>query len=479
MPISIIRNLLFCLLLAAPWRIYAKTANADQIKAIDSLLIESHNSLSKIDNKSALDYAELALALSESIQYSPGKAKAYFYIGQSLYTLGSFKDAVKKLALAEKEPYAASSPLIMFEICRVRGQIYKQLGLSTQSLGEFKKCLLHARKLAVPQQRDYCKSLTYENLYIFYKDLDQADSLLHYLNLNKNLLEAQDESFVFTNKINMYVSLAEYYIQQNNLDTAELLLEQSLQLAEKFEYPYTSRSYRYWGEIELAKGRPDSALVYLFKALENLEQTKIKRELYLLYDMILDIYKQQGVSDSIKSFKAKLTVCEKEMYKERIAATEYTLDTLVKTERHRLKQTQRNLLLLLGGLVLLIGIAVYLFHRQKMHGLTKKATRLKQQLSEASWDIIEEAKKGDSAFLNKFQAAYPEFTRRLSHKHPNLTHSEQLLCAMLFLNFNSKQIANYSFIEHRSVQTKRNRLRKKLKLSSSQDLYQYMQSFIK
>lgn len=87
------------------------------------------------------------------------------------------------------------------------------------------------------------------------------------------------------------------------------------------------------------------------------------------------------------------------------------------------------------------------------------------------------AMKNDPVFLKHFMEAYPEFMRKLLEKHPELSKSELLLCAMIFLNFTSKEIAEYTYIQHRSVQTNRSRLRKKMELTPDVDLYQYIRSF--
>jgi len=91
--------------------------------------------------------------------------------------------------------------------------------------------------------------------------------------------------------------------------------------------------------------------------------------------------------------------------------------------------------------------------------------------------LRELAMKNDPVFLNRFMESYPSFMQRLLDKHPDLSKSEITLCAMIFLSFTSKEIAEYTFIQHRSVQTNRSRLRKKMDLSSDIDLYQYIKSF--
>ena len=85
--------------------------------------------------------------------------------------------------------------------------------------------------------------------------------------------------------------------------------------------------------------------------------------------------------------------------------------------------------------------------------------------------------KNDPIFLNRFREAYPDLVHNILVKHPDLIKSELTLCAMIYLNFSAKEIADYTFIQHRSVQTNRSRLRKKLKLPSHLNLDQYIRSF--
>jgi DNA-binding CsgD family transcriptional regulator len=91
-------------------------------------------------------------------------------------------------------------------------------------------------------------------------------------------------------------------------------------------------------------------------------------------------------------------------------------------------------------------------------------------------ELVVLAKQNDSTFLTKFQELYPGFIDRLLEINPNLVSSELAFCAMIKLNFTSKEIANYTFIQHKSVQQKKHRLRKKLDVPTNQDLYVFFQN---
>lgn len=454
----------------------------DTTKEIDSLLVLSHNGIVTVDTDATLKYAMEALSLSDSINFSSGKSRAYFYIGQTLFNIASYKKALEYLTLAEKEKYAAVTPKILFEICRVRGQIYAYLELNSQSIREFHKCFQHLRNLKIEEHQHFCASLTYENLGVVYEKLKQTDSVLYYLKLNRKLLESMDESFVYFNKVNMYGSWANYHIEQSKYDSVEYYLKRALSLSSKYDYPYTSRTYMYWGDMEKKKGNTDASLHWYFKALDNLEHINLKGEYPLLYDRVSKIYEQKGVPDSARLYKEKQILIENELSKEKASVAEEAFKILLEDEKNSwMEALYPKVAIVVAGLFVAIAlISVYhkRIYRKLATNTSKETTELKQKLNESFNEVIELAKSNDSTFLKRFSEVYPDYLQRLLQKHPDLSISEQRFCAMLFFDFSSKEIAAYTFVEHRSVQTKKNRLRKKLNIPVDMCLYQYVKSFV-
>lgn len=68
-----------------------------------------------------------------------------------------------------------------------------------------------------------------------------------------------------------------------------------------------------------------------------------------------------------------------------------------------------------------------------------------------------------------------EFYTKLKAKFPNLTKNEERLCALIRLNLSSKEIAALSNISVRAVEMGRYRLRKKLNLSSEENIVVFLQ----
>lgn len=57
--------------------------------------------------------------------------------------------------------------------------------------------------------------------------------------------------------------------------------------------------------------------------------------------------------------------------------------------------------------------------------------------------------------------------------------TELEFCAMAFLNFSTKNIAEYTYVTIRAVQIRKNRLRKKFEIPSAEDFNNWMRELDK
>lgn len=91
-------------------------------------------------------------------------------------------------------------------------------------------------------------------------------------------------------------------------------------------------------------------------------------------------------------------------------------------------------------------------------------------------ELLQLAKTNDPDFVKRVEEVNPDLFQSILNINPQLTKSELSLCAMIWLGFSSKDIADITYIQHRSVQTKKGRLRKKLNIPSETDLYSFFTS---
>lgn len=456
---------------------------AQKTQEIDSLLSLSYQGVVSVDAEASLDYALQALSASEQIGFSEGKSKACFYVGQALFNLGSYENALHYLSLSEKEDYSEQSPLLLSEISRVRGRILGSMELHAEAISEFKNGLVHIQHVEGKQNQQYLTSLAYDNLTNMYKISGQTDSVLVYILKNAALLRTMDESLMFRSWVNLYTNWGENYASHEKYDSAIFYFNESLRMAEKYDYPYTSMVYRCWGDAEFKRQNNDASMMYYRKALHGLKNTKLKNELATVYKKIEQVYSEQSIADSANWYREKAVLLENEILTDKNAALELAFHQILEREIKE-KEVKRKwlvtiLILCFSWLLIAVSVVYVLLLRKKSSLLEAKnleTLSLKDKLNDAFDEVLMLARKNDPAFLTRFQEVYPDFSRNLLTKHPDIVSTEFSFCAMIFLNLSSKEIAQYTFIEHRSVQTKKTRLRKKLGVSPGVDLYHYLQS---
>ena len=80
-------------------------------------------------------------------------------------------------------------------------------------------------------------------------------------------------------------------------------------------------------------------------------------------------------------------------------------------------------------------------------------------------------------FKVKVGALNPNFYEQLFNKHPDLSKSEIRLLTLIKIGYSQKEIAKILVIEPDSVKKAKSRVRKKLELSSSIELSNYLSRF--
>lgn len=474
-----------CITLCTFWNVNSQKAYEKEIKVIDSLLDLSWYETTTVDMQKSLVYALDAVFLSEEINHSESKAWSYFFTGQALTGLGSYKKAIEYLSLSERERYTATNPQLLAEIYRVRGRVYGYMGFNDRSIREFKQGITHINKLQDESKINYYTSLIYENLCYYYERSGHLDSVFYYANKNKEILKNVEEPYVYGSWLNLYNLMGELYSRQQKYDSAVYYFNRAIAVSEEHSYLYTSKVYTNWGRMEAKRGSLDLALSHYYKALNSLKTTGLKNELPFVYRGIADIYQAKEAPDSVEHYKKATIAVENELSRERLNAAELALEIILSKEAEKNRKKLTRMLFQAGSVIVLIIMTSVFFYatqqKKKNKELSKKeeeSKELKQRINTSFQEVTEMAKKNDPLFLTRFREVYPEFIENLLSKHSDLNNSDLALCAMLYLNFSSKDISQYTFIEHRSVQTKKNRLRRKLKLSSGSDLYHYFKTGI-
>ncbi len=158
-----------------------------------------------------------------------------------------------------------------------------------------------------------------------------------------------------------------------------------------------------------------------------------------------------------------------------------------------------NTLLLLNitGILLLLAVNLFFIYekrtdyffvlyrntlrREQIDHLNSEITRLRKLLNKENFseqkieELIRSLQLNDVIFIENFEKLFPDFFLGLQNiTSVPLTISDLKFCAMLKLGFSTKQIAIYTGTTIKSVEGKKYRLRKKLKISADYDSKTWM-----
>lgn len=92
--------------------------------------------------------------------------------------------------------------------------------------------------------------------------------------------------------------------------------------------------------------------------------------------------------------------------------------------------------------------------------------------------LIELAKNNNPQFIIYFIDLKPKFLEAFKNLDPNIRNSELTFLAYSYLNFSTKEIANYTYVSNRAVQMRKNRLRKKYNIDSKTHFNEWVREIV-
>ncbi|WP_160139651.1 hypothetical protein [Chryseobacterium sp. c4a] len=234
------------------------------------------------------------------------------------------------------------------------------------------------------------------------------------------------------------------------------------------------------GEYYVAYGEYDKAEKEFLKALEIDKKTNRIFAQYTkyIYNDLRSLYALTGDKEKAYFYLHAYTEAKNKTNTALLATINqdmeyFTSEAKTDTEQHRNK-VQWVVFLSFAGLSLL---AIYAWRiintlRKRKAALKSEAENLKNQINDnRQEEIIELAKRNDPEFLSSFKEGYPGYLDKLLAINPSLENSELIFCAMLKLHFTSKEIAYYTLVQHRTIQQKKYRIRKKMNIPTETDIY--------
>ncbi|MCT2409423.1 hypothetical protein NZD88_17875 [Chryseobacterium antibioticum] len=474
------------LIVLFPWLLFAQQKMTPQYIDSDYNKLEILYTEGKIHE--GLKKNIFLLEESKKNQYSKGIIMGYLRLSYYYSNSRNYKKELECLKLAELEYEKGNYKHDLkfeSEIKRELGFSYLNIGLYQKAIDKFKENVKLSENIDDYSSKIKVKSIAYFDIGRTYKRKNQPDSCKWYIKKGINLLKDEKKldrivkmHFVYNNLI-----LAEYDISEKKLDSSERYVKSFDASSKEILGNNNFQLYKVKGMINEYKKEYDSAIFNFQQAISLTKKTGNVERLQGLYSDISRIYQQSGDNSSSQKYLQKYISIKDSLANAKQPAIENTVQELVVQKEKEIKSKNKFLIYIMiwiGVFTSIIFILIIIKRERKKNKIlnvkVQETQMLNQKLNIAFDQVIQLAKNNDPEFLTRFQEVYPNFFPKLLQIEPQLQNSELKFCALLFLNFSSKDIAAYTFVQPQSIQIRKNRLRKRLNISSGEDLYIWMKN---
>ena len=457
------------------------------------------------DYKNAIKYYLASVKINDSINDKKGLTRTFKNLGACFYRTKNYDKALE---------YYNNALKLASELKDVKmiSRIYNNIGVILSLQKKFAK----ARETYFKALEGYKEvgkksgeSIALSNIGDTYEREKSYEKALEYYQRSLKIDRELKKDF-YGMAITLR-SIGSVHIKMGNFDKAEGVLQESLKIAKDLGLKDTEQEvYETYSEFYKAKNDHKNALKYY------------KRHV-ALKDSIFDKDKSRQIAEMQTKYETEKK--DKELALQQKSNAEK--DKVISDNRVR----QRTILI---GMLLLVSAAFFIVSRQRLRNRKDKEifetnekliqeqlknaeqdlkfknkelttyalhiiqknnilTELKDSIQEAVGDLSREESKRLNKLIHlinysfnldrdwkdfkiAFEQVHEGFFEKLQKHYPTISPSEIRLCALLRLNFASKEIAAIMGISPDSVKVARYRLRKKLELSRNDSLVDFIRN---
>lgn len=473
------------------------------IKQIDTLLVTVEKERTDGNTLKYLDQQLLILKASQKINYSKGIAKSHYGMGLAFMTLGKSDKAIEQFTLTEKETYTKTDFPLLSETNRFLGECYSDIGLSDLAIEKHRKSIQVVEN-AGDDLIDYRKAINYNDIASILSDTEKPrDSNYYYLTKALFYIKrSPDHLKKYTketkNSVTAIVSsnLGEHWDKRKNVDSANYYYLKALDLSKTTNNKIIEGTVLTMvGDFYLRNKKYSESVEYFKKGIQISKESHNSYHLRDSYKGIAEAYKSTGNEQKYIEYSQFYTTLNDSIAISEKKAIETSVKKIVKDEKTKHEKTKSKLYWIIGGILfsgMLLSVFAYWFHqnmkrkkesiisdsaqklannREIIQQKEEETQELKLKVNDFFDEVVQLAKENSPVFLTRFQEIYPEFGKKLLAINPALVTSELRFCGMLFLHFSTKDIAEYTFTSPKTVQNRKNSIRKKLNIPSEEDLY--------
>lgn len=439
----------------------------------------------------AIDLAENTKKHSISINYLKGEAWSNYRLSNSLANIEDFKRSSEYLKKADELNIKLQDEYLEVAISVGLGRIYNEQNLSySLAKKEITTALKEVSKLQKTKERTLWQFYIYKNLISIYSNMGKSDSS-YYFSQKANSIK--EDAYVIT-------SLTNYHLENSRSKDSVLFYlnkSKSFFLANPNKIFEKTIAENQWGQYFFERNQFQESLNHFLIASKLAKEVFSTAELLKSYKNIARCYQKLGNTKKEVEYLKKESLLKDSSDKKLINNLDHSVIEIVQKENERETEKSEKLekarLTIFGILVFVFLLIIfYLFWKrrrlkvklklklqEKNTIILKKEKLIINAQAENYKILIELAKKNSASFYSKFNEVYPYFQINLIKIAPQITQSELVFCAYIYLGFQTKDIAEYTYRSLKTIQNRKNSIRKTLKIDSKQDLYLYFKDKIR
>ncbi|WP_312345491.1 tetratricopeptide repeat protein [Chryseobacterium binzhouense] len=403
----------------------------------------------------------------EQLNEDKSALKAYVRAANICSNLFRTKESLQYLDIAAEKNAAIKDKYLESRINGGYGRNYQNLGFNDLALKYYDKAISIAEKNNDKINLEYFYGLQS----VIYEEQKEINKLY------RSLTKAHKSRPTVYNS----ARLAKYFLSfRKNLDSAKFYLDLGEKMAATKKFPLFQESIlqRNQGRYFMEKNDYAKAVFYLEKSLAISKQLNKPQDVKETHKMLAKAYK--SLKDDEKSVQnlEKYTAITDSLLAERQKIQHLPIEKVIKEKEESSKKSFSKLYLIIFAIVLLFAV-IYFISRKKFSAKSlekemeislkeEENLQLQQKVNEKFDDIIQLAKNNSPEFFTRFQEIYPHVISNLLKVNPRLRVSELTLCAYIYLGFNTKDIANYTFRTISTVRNRKHNLRTKLNIPAEE-----------
>lgn len=443
--------------------------------SIDSLSTNTIPGLIAEGNfKNALSLNSSILQKSKELGYDRGEVLFFYNNSLIFFNKGSYYKALENIEKTEEFDFFDDSKLFQSEVLLQKGQIYNAFGYHSFAIEKYREAL---ELLKTTDHQDFLKSKVYINLALAFEKASKPDSVVGNY---KKAIDLKPSSYSFS-------LLSEFFSKHNQPDSAAYYLE--LSLKSPGDNNLRERLSLYKAEALYFESTEDfeNAICAYKKTLKLGAKTEDREALLFANKKIASLYKSIGNSEKAALYFEKAGALADSLVLVQNKARDVAARDFVESYDSRSREYTFSWLLI-GGLMVLLaatGLVVVYFRRKKIMAIEfqEKQRSIKEIKEEP--EVVEPITKNEAldlintdqtAFLTQFKHRHKVLYYKIMSQSPKPSRPEVNLLAMIWVGLSSKEIANCTFVQHKTIQTKKYRLRKKLSLPKGTDFQTWMDS---